>query len=194
MGAPVTVPYEATAGRRVNVIGAHFTQGPLAGKFCFRSYAKLPEPRSKDPEATLARQAQVQELSPGELGKIDAQRFLEFIWEVAGRPAGDAGEWKRERRLAIVLDNYSVHHSRLVTATLPLLQAAQIELFYLPAYCPELSRIEPVWRAVKHFDLRVRSYSRLGPLKRAIDEALARKAVALRARHSQTTRSSGPDT
>lgn len=104
----------------------------------------------------------------------------------AGRPADAPADWRRERPLWYVLDNYSVHRSELVRAETPRLAAAGIHLFYLPAYSPELSRIEPVWQDVKYHWLPVRSYAELGDLKRAVDQALARKATDLRSARRET--------
>ena len=85
----------------------------------------------------------------------------------------------------IVLDNYSVHKSQHVRDALPELKAADVYLLYLPSYCPELSRIEPIWKAVKHHEMTRRSYDLLGDLKRAVDETLQRKADDLLAAHSK---------
>ena len=80
-----------------------------------------------------------------------------------------------------VVDNYSVHRSERVRAEAPRLAAAGIHLFYLPAYSPELSRMEPVWQDVKYQGLPIRSYEQVGMLKRAVETALATKAIELRA-------------
>jgi hypothetical protein len=58
-------------------------------------------------------------------------------------------------------------------------QQAGITLRYLPAYSPELSAIEPIWNSVKQHELPTRSFRVLGELKRAVDKALAQKAIAL---------------
>ena len=71
-----------------------------------------------------------------------------------------------------MLDNYSVHHSRAVTDALPSLEAAGIELFYLPPYSPELNLIEGLWRHVKHEELPVRSYPTAAELQAAVDHVL----------------------
>jgi hypothetical protein len=42
-----------------------------------------------------------------------------------------------------------------------------------------LSDIEPVWQSVKHHEMPERSHSQVRDLKRAVEEALARKADAL---------------
>ena len=182
VGGPLIVPYEAPQGRRVNVIGARFTHGPEAGKFQFASFAQLPKSRSKNPPP-LAERAAKFDLTEDEVGRIDAEVFLAFLWTVAGRPVAEAGEaktWKRERPVWFVLDNYSVHGSERVQAERLHLEAAGIHLFYLPAYTPELSRIEAVWQDVKYQGLPQRSHDHLGALKRAVDTALASKALQLR--------------
>lgn len=72
--------------------------------------------------------------------------------------------WKRERPLYIVPDNYSVHVGQAVRDALPTLEAADVHLFYLPSYSPELSELEPIWNAVKHHEMSVRSYSQVKEL------------------------------
>lgn len=169
----------------MNAIGAYFTHGPLAGEFEFGSYASLPKSQAKQPPS-LSVQAAKHGLTEEEVGKIDSEILLAFFWTIAGRPA-EAGEaWQRERPLWLVLDNYSVHQSERVQAERPGLARAGIHLFYLPAYSPEMSRIEPVWQDVKYQGLPVRSHAQLGALKGAVDTALASKAVELRALTRET--------
>jgi hypothetical protein len=62
----------------------------------------------------------------------------------------------------------------------PALVAADVQLVYLPAYCYELSAMEPVWNDVKQHQLLTRSFERVAELKRVVDDALARKAQQLR--------------
>ena len=57
VGERLTVPYEAPQGRRVNVIGADFTHGPLAGRFETARYVRLPELPGKPDARRLAEQA-----------------------------------------------------------------------------------------------------------------------------------------
>jgi hypothetical protein len=66
-----------------------------------------------------------------------------------------------------------------VQEALPELTAANIHLFFLPSYSLELSKIEPIWQAVKHHEMAKRSFAWLGDLKTAVVEALTRKANAL---------------
>jgi DDE superfamily endonuclease len=186
VGERLHVPYEAPQGRRINGIGAYFSHGGLAGQFQFVTYASLPKSQAKHPRTSPEARAVVHGLRPEEVGPIDGERLVQFIWQVAGRPVVYPEGWQRERPLVIVLDNYSVHKSEAVKVALPELERAGIILFYLPSYSPELSRIEPIWQAVKHHELRKRSYALLGALKQAVEEALQRKATELLATHQQT--------
>ena len=177
----MTIPYEAPQGRRLNVIGAYVTHGPQAGTLIHESYASLPKSRATKQRVPLAGQAARHGLEPEEVGPIDGERFLAFVWKVAGRPTIYSEGWVRERPMIIVLDNYSVHHCELVRAAIPQLTGADVHLSYLPAYSPELSGIEPIWHAVKHHEMPVRSFTVLGQLKKEVDAALSRKAAILRA-------------
>ncbi len=186
IGLPLRVPYEAPQGRRLNVIGGYFSPGPLAGTFEFASFASLPKSRSKQAEKTLAQRAAEQELAVEDLGVIDSEVFLGFVWQLAGRPLAAPAGWRRERPLVVVVDNYQAHKSDRVKAELPHLQAADIYLFYLPAYSPELSAIEPIWHDVKYHQLTERSHAKLGGLKQAAETALLRKRLELRQRAAET--------
>ena len=148
------VAYEAPQGRRVNVIGAWAPLGSQP-RFVYQSRTT----------------------------KLDSAAFLAFVWHEVGGMTTPLGEvppgFHRERRCVIVLDNYAVHRSQAVTDSLPRLQAAGIEFFFLPPYSPELNRIEGVWRHVKHEEMPVRSYATAQALQAAVDEALDRHVVTL---------------
>lgn len=184
VGCPRLVPYEAPQGRRLNVIGGYFSHGPLAGEFRCATFARVPLPEQhpdgswRKPLADVAAEHGLQE---EDLGTIDSEVFLAFVWSLAGRPA-DVGAWcwRRERPLMVVVDNYSVHTSARVRWERRALEAADVYLVYLPAYSPNLSRIEPHWKVTKYYDLRRRSYPSLGDLKQAVETALAKRAIELR--------------
>jgi hypothetical protein len=179
-GERLRVPYQAPQGRRVNAIGAYFSPGPQAGRLEFQSWAVLPKTRAKAPRTTPEERAAAHGLSVEEVGPIDAQRLLRFVWQIAGRPADASADWTRARPLVIALDNYSVHTGASVQAARPQLAAANVQLVYLARYCPEQSEIEPVWNDVKQHQLPIRSFARVADLKEAVDAALARKAQQLR--------------
>ncbi len=126
VGARLRVPYVAPQGRRLNVIGGYFSHGPQAGDFQFASFASLPKPRPTKEAITeeeLARRATTQGLTREDVGVIDSEVFLGFVWQLAGRPLAASTQWKRERPLAVVVDNYSVHKGDRGRAELPALQA-----------------------------------------------------------------------
>ena len=124
-------------------------------------------------------------------GTLDSAAFLTFVWrEVAGLPAPPADlplGYRRTRPCAIVLNNYSVHRSKAVQATLPDLERVGVGLYYLPPYSPELNRIEPLWRHVKHEELPIRSYRTLENLRAAVTDALNQHAVRPRATSDSLT-------
>jgi hypothetical protein len=161
VGTRVVVPYEAPQGRRVNVIGAR-TRAGGAPRFVYHS----------------RRSGQ---------GRLDSAAFLDFVCrEVAQLPAPwDAlpPGYVRARPCTVVLDNYSVHRSKVVTAARPALAKAGVEFYFLPPYSPELSQIEHEWRGVKYDDLSRRSFADGAALHAAVDEALTARAAA----HALTT-------
>jgi hypothetical protein len=182
------VPYQAPQGRRVNVIGAYFTHGPDAGRLDYKSWAVLPKNRAKKPRTTPEERAATHGLTVEEVGPIDAERLVAFLWQVAGHPAEAAADWRRARPLVIALDNYSVHTSQTVQAAQPLLAAANVALVYLARYCPEQSGIEPIWNDVKAHQIPIRSFERVADLKHAVDDALAHKAQLLQHAHVKPAR------
>jgi hypothetical protein len=187
VGERLSIPYEAPQGRRLNVIGGYVSVGPDAGTFRYAVYASLPKSKSKKQRKSPEEIAAASGLSLSEVGPIDSARFLAFLWQVAGRPSVSASDWKRARPLWIVLDNYSVHTGEAVKAAKATLEAANVHLFYLPSYSPELSDIEPIWQAVKHHEMQTRSHREIKAMKQAVEAALARKAETLQARHAETT-------
>lgn len=183
VGCSRRVPYEAPQGRRLNVIGGYFSHGPLAGEFRFATFARVPQPE-KRPDGSLRKPlsqvAAEHRLTEEDLGVIDSEVFLAFVWQLADRPPDAPEGWRRERPLMVVVDNYSVHKSERVRWARQKLEAADVYLVYLPAYSPDLSRIEPHWKITKYYDLRRRSYTWLGDLKTAVETALAERAIRLR--------------
>lgn len=189
VGRPRCVPYEAPQGRRLNVIGGYFSHGPEAGRFEFATFAKIPLPE-KNPDGSYRKSLELAAAAHGlreeDLGTIDSDAFVAFIWQLAGRPVDAAPNWRRTRPLMVVVDNYTVHKSERVRCERRALTAADVYLVYLPAYCPELSRIEPHWKVSKYYELPQRSYTQLGSLKAAVELTLTRRAAELRIAHQKS--------
>jgi len=171
----------------VNGIGAYCTHGVEAGRFVHELCASLPKSTAKQPRKSPEEQAAKHDLRVEQVGTIDGERFVRFVWKVAGRPAIYPEGWQRERPLVLVVDNYSVHTCDRVKEERAAFEAAGITLFFLPSYSPELSKIEPIWQDVKHHELVKRSYEILGELFRAVDAALTRKGNKLLAACSKIT-------
>ncbi len=179
-GKRVRVPYEAPQGRRVNVVGALFHKTRC---FAFATLARAPQPKRKAVSPLAAG------LEPSELGVLNAEFLIGFIWRLAGRPQNAPPDWERDKPLVIVLDNYSVHKSARFQEERPKWHAAKIDLFFLPSYSPELSGIESVWRDVKQHRMRLLSRPRLLDLKREVDAALTAKASDLATSTNRLTES-----
>ena len=69
----------------------------------------------------------------------------------------------------VVLDNASLHVSEAVKAERRGLAGRGISLYDLPPYSPELNRIEPVFKQVKHHDMPVRSFTSKADLRAAVE-------------------------
>lgn len=53
--------------------------------------------------------------------------------------------------LVLILDNASIHHSKKMEAFRELLETEySTSLYFIPAYSPELNRIEMVWKQMKY--------------------------------------------
>ena len=88
---------------------------------------------------------------------FNADRLIEFL---------DALVRSSTRKVFLILDNLSVHHSRPVKAWLAA-RPDQIEVFYLPAYSPELNPIEKEFAVFKGY-IRKQMVRSKGDLIRSI--------------------------
>lgn len=148
MGHRKLVRFEAPEGRRVNVVGAWAPYDPGGAHLVF-------ETRRADE------------------GKYDADAHLRFVTQrVAGLPDERPADFQRSRPCVIVLDNYAVHHAKVVKEEIPALKKAGVGFFFLPPYSPELNMIEPIWRQIKHQDIPDRSFLSIDALQSAVDTAL----------------------
>ncbi|WP_211263755.1 transposase, partial [Methanobrevibacter cuticularis] len=70
--------------------------------------------------------------------------ILEIVYSELLKPLKNL--FKKEIEIVIVLDNYPVHHAKILKKTCKYLN---ITLIHLPPYSPKLSPIEQVWRTIK---------------------------------------------
>jgi transposase len=82
----------------------------------------------------------------------------------------------------VVLDNAGIHTSKLVKAARQGLAKLGIYLYYLPPYSPELNRIEPVFKQVKHHDMPTRSFTTRADLRKAVEDGFETYRRRLRAK------------
>jgi transposase len=70
----------------------------------------------------------------------------------------------------VALDNAGIHTGKVVKAARRGLAKLGIYLYYLPAYSPELNRIEPVFKQVKHHEMPTRSFTTRADLRKAVED------------------------
>ena len=105
----------------------------------------------------------------------------DLIAYLKGLPAADVPR-------VVVLDNASLHISKVTKAARPALAALGIYLYYLPAYSPELNEIEAVFKQVKHHEIPQRSYTSKADLRAAVEEGFDRYRNKLRPKGCQQLR------
>jgi putative transposase len=69
----------------------------------------------------------------------------------------------------VVLDNAGMHTSKAFKARREELARQGIYLYYLPAYSPELNRIEPVFKQIKHHEIPRRSHKSKAELRASVE-------------------------
>ncbi|WP_422929688.1 IS630 family transposase [Singulisphaera sp. PoT] len=69
----------------------------------------------------------------------------------------------------VVLDNAGMHTGKAFKARRPELARQGIYLYYLPAYSPELNRIEPLFKQIKHHEIPRRSHQSRAELRASVE-------------------------
>lgn len=77
------------------------------------------------------------------------------------------------RPTVLVLDNASVHRSKLVQAKRKEWRQKGLRLLFLPPYCPHLNLIEILWRQVKYRWLDSSVYQNFETLCQDVTDVLA---------------------
>ena len=80
----------------------------------------------------------------------------------------------------LVLDNASVHRSKLVQAKRKEWKQKGFRLLFLPPYCPHLNLIETLWRQVKYRWLDCDAYRDFGTLCKGVTDTLAQVGAKYR--------------
>jgi transposase len=88
----------------------------------------------------------------------------------------------------VVLDNASLHVSKVVKAARPGLAQLGVYLYYLPAYSPELNEIEPVFKQVKHHEIPRRSHTSKAELRGSVEQGFDAHRKQLRPKGEEQLR------
>jgi putative transposase len=88
----------------------------------------------------------------------------------------------------VVLDNASLHTSRVIRRASGALAASGTYLYFLPPYSPELNAIEPVFRQVKYQEMPQRSHSSREGLRAAVEAGFRNYSHSLKARSKKKPR------
>jgi transposase len=91
--------------------------------------------------------------------------FLRFIKRIVTHAKG--------RKVFLILDNARYHHSKLVTKWVEE-NTDKIELFFLPAYSPDLNAQEHIWRVTKRTTTHNRHFPKLDMLHVAVSRRFNR--------------------
>lgn len=95
----------------------------------------------------------------GTWGTMTSLSFVGFLNQLLKRTT---------KPLVVVVDNASIHAAKAVRAFFRLPEFARLTLYFLPAYCPELNRIEILWRKIKYEWLPFRKHTH-AELEEALD-------------------------
>lgn len=71
--------------------------------------------------------------------KKNSPLFLRLLWKLHEH-------YSQARRIHVILDNYSIHHTQQVQESLQTPAGKRIELHFLPPYCPDHNKIERLWQ------------------------------------------------
>lgn len=149
----------------------------------------------------MRRGTQKSVLTPGKnekrylAGALNAQTG-ELIWVEAERKNSDLFIlllWKlikvypRANRIHVILDNYRIHDSGRTRLALASLQG-QVELHFLPPYCPDHNRIERVWKDLHDNVTRNHRCPTMSVLMVEVEAYLRTRRKKLRHQYAITTR------
>ncbi len=99
--------------------------------------------------------------------------------KILDKEADEAEKYKKKGiDTVIVLDNYSVHKSRLVKAKQPEWEQKGLFLFFLPTYSPELNLIEAGWHQIKTHKISGRMFEDESDLAKAVKQSLAQRSCS----------------
>ena len=80
----------------------------------------------------------------------------------------DAFATSIDKKTILILDNATIHTAKSVREKIGQWRDKGLYLQFIPAYCPELNRIETLWKIMKHYWIRPQYYSSLEKLTQEV--------------------------
>lgn len=65
--------------------------------------------------------------------------FILLLWQLTQH-------YRQAKKIHVILDNYSIHHTEQVHLSLKTSHGQRLELHFLPPYCPDHNKIERTWQ------------------------------------------------
>lgn len=93
--------------------------------------------------------------------------FILLLWELVQR-------YPQAKKIHVILDNYSIHHTEQVKLSLDTPEGRRIELHFLPPYCPDDNKIERTWQDLHAEVTRNHTCSDMNELMRHVRSFLRR--------------------
>lgn len=93
--------------------------------------------------------------------------FILLLWELVQR-------YPKAKKIHVILDNYSIHHTEQVKLSLDTPEGRRIELHFLPPYCPDENKIERTWQDLHAEVTRNHTCSDMNELMRHVRSFLRR--------------------
>jgi transposase len=106
------------------------------------------------------------------------QRFTSFVFE-GSTDSGviiwclDTIAQSLDKETVVVLDNAPIHRSQEFEEKIEEWAKQGLKIYYLPAYCPSLNKIEMLWKKIKYEWLTWEAYSCYKTLSEELDKVLS---------------------
>jgi len=95
--------------------------------------------------------------------KVDTQVVIDFFNDFANQI---------KKNTVVILDNASIHTSKLFKAEIPKWKSLGLELIFLPPYSPELNKIEILWKHMKYHYHKLEAYTSFDNLYKHVKNLL----------------------
>jgi len=97
------------------------------------------------------------------ISKIDTQVVIDFFNDFVKQI---------KKTTVVILDNASIHTSKLFKEQIPKWEKLGLQLLFLPPYSPELNKIEILWKNMKYHWHKLDAFTSFDNLKMHIQELL----------------------